>query len=149
MNISKLALLCLLLSLCQISTAQMCSDTVLLTCVINSEAAGESYEEKLRIGNVVLNRILSNRYPNTMEEVIFQKYQFSGTNSKLFRHDPEGDRGDKESLRAAKAILSGERVLSENIIGFFNEERSTNKKFVAKIQTKVIFTTQAHSYFRS
>lgn len=124
-------------------------DLVLLASVINSEAGGESYEEKLRVGNVVLNRVASSYYPDNIHNVIFQRKQFSGICSPLFRYDPDGDRGDRESIKAAKALLKGKKVLDSNIIGFFNEEHSTNKKFVSRIKSKVVFTSEAHSYFRA
>ncbi len=137
---------------CQSQTGPFCyyqEDLILLASVINSEASGESYQEKLRVGNVVLNRVDSKRYPNNLYDVIYQRKQFSGICSKLFRYDPKGDRGDIESIKAAKALLCGDRVLKENIIGFFNEKRATNKKFVARIKKKVVFTSDAHSYFRT
>ena len=121
----------------------------LLASVINSEASGESYEEKLRVGNVVLNRVSSKYYPNSIKEVIYQPKQFSGINSYLFRYDTDGDRGDKESIKAAKELLEGKRILPKNIIGFFNAKRATNRKFVKRIADKVVFTSEAHSYFRT
>ncbi len=123
-------------------------DLVLLASVINSEASGESYEEKLRVGNVVINRVVSAHYPDNIHDVIYQRKQFSGICSSLFRFDPDGDRGDKESIKAARALLKGHKVLAPTIIGFFNEEHSTNKKFVSRIKDKVVFTSEAHSYFR-
>ena len=141
--------LCLGLSL--ISNAQDYSevDLILLASVINSEAGGESYQEKLRVGNVVLNRVQSKHYPDNIHDVIYQRKQFSGICSKLFRYDPDGDRGDLQSIKAAKALLNGKKVLQPSIIGFFNEKHSTNKKFVSRIKSKVVFTSKAHSYFRA
>jgi len=121
---------------------------ILLASVINSEASGESYQEKLRVGNVVLNRVRSNYYPDNLYDVIYQRKQFSGVCGKLFRYIPNGDRGDRESIQAARALLCGERVLEPTIIGFFNEALSTNRRFVKRIQPKVVFTSEAHSYFR-
>ena len=121
---------------------------ILLASVINSEASGESYQEKLRVGNVVLNRVRSSYYPDNLYDVIYQRKQFSGVCGKLFRYIPNGDRGDIESVQAARALLCGERVLEPTIIGFFNESLATNRKFVKRIQPKVVFTSEAHSYFR-
>ena len=141
----------LFVGLSYLSSAQNYSevDLVLLACVINSEAGGESYKEKLRVGNVVLNRVNSKYYPNNIHDVIFQRKQFSGICSSLFRYDPDGDHGDKTSIKAAIALLEGHKVLDKTIIGFFNEEHSTNKKFVARIRSKIVFTSEAHSYFRT
>ena len=154
--VPTLGLMCLSLLIsvqCQsqtvtLSPCEIEQDLILLASVINSEASGESYQEKLRVGNVVMNRVKSKRYPNTLYDVIHQRKQFSGICSKLFRYDPKGDKGDIDSIKAAKALLCGKRVLENNIIGFFNERRATNKRFVARIQSKVVFTSDAHSYFR-
>ncbi|MFK8005997.1 MAG: cell wall hydrolase [Saprospiraceae bacterium] len=141
----------LFVGLSYLSNAQNYSevDLVLLTSVINSEAGGESYQEKLRVGNVVLNRVTSKYYPDNIHDVIYQRKQFSGICSALFRFDLDGDRGDLESIKAAKALLDGKKVLKSSIIGFFNEEHATNKKFVARIKNKIVFTSKAHSYFRA
>ncbi len=147
----KNLILFLFVGLSYLSTAQNYTevDLVLLSCVINSEAGGESFKEKLRVGNVVLNRVNSKYYPSNIHDVIFQRKQFSGICSSLFRYDPDGDHGDKESIKAAIVLLKGHKVLDKSIIGFFNEQHATNKKFVARIKSKVVFTSEAHSYFKA
>lgn len=67
-------------------------DKKLLANLIYCEARGESYAGKLAVGAVVVNRILSSKYPNTMMEVIYQPYQFAPASS------------TKNSLTAALAI---------------------------------------------
>lgn len=58
------------------------NDMTLLAKLAMAEAEGESLETKMKIIMVVLNRVESNDFPDTIEEVIFQKdkrgvYQFS------------------------------------------------------------------------
>lgn len=48
-----------------------------MAAIIWCEARGESYEGQLAVGTVVMNRVESSRFPNTIEEVISQKGQFS------------------------------------------------------------------------
>lgn len=57
------------------------NDKKLLANLIYCEARGESYAGKLAVGAVVVNRILSSRYPNTMTGVIYQKSQFAPVTS--------------------------------------------------------------------
>lgn len=45
------------------------------------EALGESYEGKLAVANVIVNRLLSGYWGNTIEDVIYAPGQFSGANS--------------------------------------------------------------------
>lgn len=52
------------------------SDLDLMAAIIECEAGGESYEGKVGVGAVIMNRIHSNKFPNTLSEVIYQKGQF-------------------------------------------------------------------------
>ena len=52
-------------------------DRDLLACLIYCEAGGESYTGQVAVGAVVINRMRSAAFPNTMVGVIYQKKQFS------------------------------------------------------------------------
>ena len=51
-------------------------DLDLLARLICSEGGIESYETQLMIGSVVMNRVSSPKFPNTIREVIYQKISF-------------------------------------------------------------------------
>ncbi len=53
------------------------ADVQLLTRLIYGEARGESYVGQVAVGAVVLNRIKSASFPNTMSGVIYQSYAFT------------------------------------------------------------------------
>ena len=53
------------------------ADVALLARLIYGEARGESYTGQVAVGAVVLNRIKSSSFPNTMSGVIYQKYAFT------------------------------------------------------------------------
>lgn len=53
------------------------SDLYLLSCCIYGEARGESYTGKVAVAAVVLNRIRSSQFPNTVSGVIYQKGAFT------------------------------------------------------------------------
>ena len=53
------------------------SDRYLLANLIYCEAGGESYAGQLAVGAVVINRVLSSVYPDTVAGVIYQNSQFS------------------------------------------------------------------------
>lgn len=57
------------------------NDKKLLANLIYCEARGESYAGKLAVGAVVVNRILSSKYPSSMTGVIYQKSQFAPATS--------------------------------------------------------------------
>lgn len=56
---------------------QLDGDIKRMAAIIWCEARGESYEGQLAVGTVVMNRVESPRFPNTIEGVISQKGQFS------------------------------------------------------------------------
>ena len=80
-------------------------DTVLLARTIYALGKSESYETKLAIGTVVMNRVENVWFADTLGEVLEEQHQF-----------PAGSRYDDESLQAAHAVLSGERVLSASAL---------------------------------
>ncbi len=97
------------------------SDLRLLSALIYCEANGESYQGKLAVGIVVMNRKRSGIYPDSVKSVVYQKHQFGPvTNGSLDRALAEYDRGDftsdaeKECIKAAKAALSGTKSVTIN-----------------------------------
>ena len=53
------------------------SDTQLMARAINGEARGEPYEGQVAVGAVILNRVKSSQFPNTISGVIYQKGAFT------------------------------------------------------------------------
>jgi spore germination cell wall hydrolase CwlJ-like protein len=85
-------------------------DLDLLAAIIECEAGGESYEGKLAVGSVVLNRIKSSEFPNSLVEVLYQNKQFTPVGSGRFAVVLA--RGaDEECYRAAKEVLAGRITL--------------------------------------
>lgn len=52
-------------------------DIDLLARVINAEARGEPYLGQVAVGAVIMNRVKSAEFPNTISGVVYQKGQFS------------------------------------------------------------------------
>lgn len=99
----------------------------LLSALIYCESQGESYNGKLAVGIVVMNRKRSDAYPDTLKGVIYQRYQFSPvTNGTLNKALSEYDKGrftstsEKQCIKAAKSALNGTRsiTLNDKKIGF-------------------------------
>ncbi len=59
-------------------------DIDLLAAIIECEAGGEPYVGQVAVGNVVMNRVKSPLFPNTVLEVIYQNRQFSPVGSGRF-----------------------------------------------------------------
>lgn len=93
------------------------NDVYWLARIIEAEAGGESGEGKLAVANVVLNRVASGSYPDTIYDVIFDtKYgtQFEPTSNGAIYNTPS-----EESIEAAKRALSGENNIG-GALYFYN-----------------------------
>lgn len=97
------------------------SELRLLTALIYCEAQGESYQGKLAVGIVVVNRKNSKLFPNSIKEVIYQKYQFgparNGTLEKALSEYDKGNftsKAELECIKAAKKALQGTTDITVN-----------------------------------
>ncbi len=82
-------------------------DRKLLASIIYCEAGGEPYEGQVAVGAVVINRVLSSRYPDTVVGVIYQKYQFSPVGSGRLEIVLATNKATESCYRAADAAMSG------------------------------------------
>ena len=78
------------------------SDTYLLARCIYAEARGESYTGQVAVGAVVLNRVKSSQFPNTISGVIYQKNAFTAVNDGQINLTP-----DQTAINAAKDAMNG------------------------------------------
>ena len=82
-------------------------DRYLLANLIYCEAGGESYEGQVAVGSVVMNRVLSSVYPNTVTGVIYQSGQFSPVASGRLALALAEGRATARCYQAADAVMSG------------------------------------------
>lgn len=82
-------------------------DRTLLANLIYCEAGGEPYEGQVAVGAVVINRLLSSRYPNTMVGVIYQRKQFSPVGSGRLAFALQNNKATASCYRAADEAMSG------------------------------------------
>ena len=106
-------------------------DVYWLSHIIYAEAGGESYKGQIAVGNVVLNRVKSSKFPNTIYGVIFQKSQFTPASSGSIYRTPS-----QSCINAAIAALEGENVVGGalyfNTVGL-NSWAARNATFVTRI----------------
>ena len=84
------------------------NDRYLLANLIYCEAGGEPYAGQLAVGAVVINRVLSSVYPNTMTGVIYQKYQFSPVGSGRLAIALSQNRATASCYKAADEAMAGQ-----------------------------------------
>lgn len=78
------------------------SDVNLLARLIYGEARGESYVGQVAVGAVVMNRIKSSSFPNTMAGVIYQSYAFTAVADGQINLTP-----DATAKKAAQDAMNG------------------------------------------
>lgn len=83
------------------------SDRYLLANLIYCEAGAEPYDGKVAVGSVVINRVLSSKYPDTVLGVIYQNRQFSPVASGRLALALEANRATEACYRAADEAMSG------------------------------------------
>ena len=82
-------------------------DLTLMAALIYCEAGAEPYEAQLAVGAVVMNRLKSSKYPNTLYGVIYQKGQFTpALNGKVARIIAQG-KANASCYKAAREALAG------------------------------------------
>jgi N-acetylmuramoyl-L-alanine amidase len=114
-----------------------------LSRIINAEAEAEPYAGKVAVGNVVINRVNSGTFANTIKGVIFEYSQglpqFSPVADGTIYNTPSA-----ASVQAAKDALAGQRPVGSAQF-FFNPDKATarwiveNKTYVTRIGDHVFY----------
>lgn len=109
-------------------------DLKLLSCIIWCEAGNQSRAGKIAVGCVIMNRVKSKTFPNTIRGVIYQRSQFgpvrNGALHKAlvaYKNGKFKTGARKKCVDAAKAVLEGQtkvtnkgRNISLKKVHFFN-----------------------------
>ncbi|AKL94408.1 cell wall hydrolase, SleB [Clostridium aceticum] len=104
-------------------------DMYWLSRIIHAEAQGEPYQGKVAVGNVVLNRVRSSNFPNTIYGVVFDRQhgyvQFSPVIDGTIHNTP-----NRDSVQAATEALNGAKPVGDALY-FLNPRKATNFWIVA------------------
>lgn len=88
-------------------------DLYWLSRIISAESQGEPLDGKIAVGNVVLNRVASSDFPDTIYDVIFDSRwggQFEPVRNGTIYNNPTD-----ESIQAAKLCLEGTNVVGDSL----------------------------------
>lgn len=110
-----------------------------LSHIINAESGNQSLDGKLAVGTVIMNRVDSPRFPNTIYDVINAPNQFTPASSGSIHREPNA-----ESVAAAKLVLEGVRVGGSSLY-FVNPNTSPNSW--AQRNRPYVTTIGAHAFF--
>lgn len=90
-------------------------DLYLLANIIYCEAGCEPYIGKVAVGNVVMNRVKSNRQPNTIQGVVYAKGQFSPVRNGSLDRALRKSSADESCYQAALEALSGAKPVGDKL----------------------------------
>ena len=114
------------------STNSNSNNVTLLAKLIYGEARGEQYIGQVAVGAVVMNRVKSNSFPNTIAGVIYQSGAFDAVSDGQINKTP-----DSTAKKAAQDAINGWDP-SYGAIYYFNPATATNKWIWSRPLTVVI-----------
>lgn len=95
----------------------------MLERLVEAEAGGEPYEGKLAVATVVINRLNSKEFPNTIHGAIYQKNQFSPV-----ANGSINCKASAESKRAVRQVVDeGYRSFGPEVVYFLNPDIATSE----------------------
>lgn len=121
----------------------------ILERIVQAEAGGEDQKGKVLVANVIINRVKSKQYPNTVEKVVFQKvagkYQFSPILDKRYWSVKVSD----STKKAVEIALDGEDY-SDGAL-FFLARKHASKRNLRWFDNnlKFLFQHGAHEFYRN
>ncbi|MCF8000902.1 MAG: cell wall hydrolase [Halanaerobiales bacterium] len=90
---------------------------------IHGEARGEPYMGQVAVGAVIINRVLSNQFPDNIRDVVYQTNQFTAVADGQINYTP-----NNTAYRAAKEALEGVDPTMGSLY-YYNPKTAENKKW--------------------
>lgn len=119
------------------SASIISADHRLLSKLVYGEARGESYKGQVAVAAVVLNRVASSSFPNTISGVIYQSGAFSCVDNGSINNTP-----DSSCIRAAREALNGWDPTG-GCLYFYNPKKTSDKW----IRTRTVKTVIGNHHF--
>lgn len=116
------------------SNAGRTSDLQLMARAINGEARGESYEGQVAVGAVILNRVKSSKFPNTIAGVIYEPGAFTAVSDGQINVPIDEN---STVYKAAQDALNGWDP-TNGCLYYFNPNTATNSWIWSKTIVKTI-----------
>lgn len=119
------------------SASIISADHRLLSKLVYGEARGESYKGQVAVAAVVLNRVASASFPNTISGVVYQSGAFSCVDNGSINNTP-----DSSCIRAARDALNGWDPTG-GCLYFYNPKKTSDKW----IRTRTVKTVIGNHHF--
>ena len=114
------------------------NDLYLLARLVYGEARGEPYKGQVAVAAVVLNRVDSSSFPNSVSGVIYQSGAFSVVDDGQINLSP-----NEAAIKAARDAMNGWDPTG-GCLFYYNPAKTTNKWMLSKT---VLLTIGQHSFF--
>ncbi|MBR2699845.1 MAG: spore cortex-lytic enzyme [Clostridia bacterium] len=113
------------------SASIISADHRLLSKLVYAEARGESYKGQVAVAAVVLNRVASASFPNTISGVIYQSGAFTCVSNGTINNTP-----DATAIRAARDALNGWDPTGGCL--YYYNPKKTNDKWIRTRTVKTV-----------
>ena len=121
------------------SSSSNSGNLYLLAWLVYGEARGEPYKGQVAVAAVVLNRMKSSKFPNSMSGVIYQSGAFSVVSDGQINLSP-----DETAIKAARDAMNGWDP-TNGCLYYYNPAKTTNQWMLSK---PVLLRIGNHSFFR-
>ena len=111
----------------------------LLARLVYGEARGEPYKGQVAVAAVVLNRVKSSKFPNSVSGVIYQSGAFSVVSDGQINLTP-----DETAIKAARDAMNGYDP-TNGCLYYYNPAKTTNKWMLSK---PVLLRIGNHAFFK-
>ena len=111
----------------------------LLARLVYGEARGEPYKGQVAVAAVVLNRVKSSKFPNSVSGVIYQSGAFSVVSDGQINLTP-----DETAIKAARDAMTGYDP-TNGCLYYYNPAKTTNKWMLSK---PVLLRIGNHAFFK-
>ena len=113
------------------------SDLYLLAKVVYAEARGEVYEGQVAVAAVVLNRVKSSSFPNTLSGVVYQPWAFTAVQDGQINLEP-----NQTAINAARDAMNGWDP-THGCLFYYNPARTTSQWIYSR---EVVTTIGSHVF---
>jgi N-acetylmuramoyl-L-alanine amidase len=113
-------------------TSRLINEIEMMAHVVYGESRGESYQGQVAVAAVILNRVESDEFPDTVYDVIFQQNAFTAVNDGQYNLQP-----DSQAYHAVKDALLGWDP-SYGSVYYYNPQLATDQWIFSRTVTNQI-----------
>lgn len=129
------------------SVSYTSTEQEMLTYIVQQEAGGLSLAHKQIIAQVIVNRVQSSAFPDTIYDVLTQKNQFSSLSNWYSKKNAP----DTDTIQAVQDVLDGRYDDQTMGATFFYAPKWASQKSASWFENRLeyLFTLDGHRFFKS